>query len=607
MRVILDSAEEVVARFFSERSDDPSRGTIEIHGERYVLVRAAALSVEFFDLVRGLYGAERHADADELAQTLLFDLANAVGKADARQLLQQMNMESADPFFKIAAGPMHFARAGWASVDIVSFNFELGPTFLSIYDHPYSFESDAWRRVGRVSDFPVCIMSSGYASGWTQEACGQELVAAELLCRGKGDETCRFLLAPPDQIERRIEEYLQANPDIAARAAGFRIPDFFARQREAEALRRRQQVLERELRQTQKIEALGRLAGGIAHDFNNLMSVVLGQAMLAQRRIASDHPVARDLAKIIRAAERAAALTDQLLAFGRSQVPRMEVIALNPLVEETAHLIERVIGEDIELRVVLAEEAGWVHADRAQLEQVLMNLAVNSRDAMPKGGSLVLATRKVDEERVELSVADTGCGMDEELLSHVFEPFFTTKGEHGSGLGLSTVHGIVTAIGGKLAVESTVGRGTRFAVELPCVAEPEAAESPPPLQAPQGSGTVLVVEDRDDLRELIGHALVAFGFRAILADSPEHALELLTQGEPAIDLLLTDIIMPRMSGVELAEKARVVRSSLKILFMSGYAPNREQRAILAENEDIFIRKPFTPDELATRVEALLRE
>jgi signal transduction histidine kinase/CheY-like chemotaxis protein/predicted hydrocarbon binding protein len=603
MSELFARAEEVVSRFFSERVDDPTRGTIQIHGERYVLVRAAALSVEFFDLVRSLYGEERREEAEEFARAILFDLAHAVGRTDAKNFHEQMKLT--DPIAKLSAGPVHFAHAGWAFVDIFAESrASADDDYCLIYDHPYSFESDAWVRAGRSSKFPVCIMNSGYSSGWCEESFQQKLVAAELLCRGKGDETCRFVMAPPHRIAHRIKEYIASHPEIASRAANFQIPDFFARKREEEALRRQRDALERELRQTQKLEALGRLAGGIAHDFNNIISVVLGQAMLAQRRLGEDDPVSADLSKIIRAGERAASLTQQLLAFGRSQVARNELLDLNRVVEEMGRMIERVIGEDIDLRLELAADAGAVQADKTQLEQILMNLSVNARDAMPNGGVLTIATARDGASRVMLSVADTGVGMDEETRARAFEPFFTTKGNRGTGLGLSTVYGIVSGSSGTIGIDSRRGEGTVVRISLPrAEGVPQEAESLEETTV-QGSGTVLVAEDGAELREVIGESLQAFGYKPILAANAEEALRILENPKRKVHTLLTDVVMPGVSGVELASRALELRPSLNVVFMSGYAPDPRHRALFARDGAAFLQKPFTPQELAIKLAAL---
>ena len=605
MEGVFARAEEVVSRFFSERVDDPTRGTIEIHGERYVLLRAASLSIEFFDLVRSLYGADRHAEADEFSRSILFDLAHAMGRTDAHDFHDRMQLT--DPIARLSAGPVHFAHAGWAFVEISA---ESRPSpdadFCLVYDHPYSFESDAWVRSNRHSDVPVCIMNAGYSSGWCEESFGPKLVAAELLCRAKGDETCRFVMAPPERISDQIAAYVAAHPDIAPRAAHFRIPDFFARQREEERLRLRQTELERELRHTQKVEALGRLAGGVAHDFNNIIGVVLGQAALAQRKLGPGHPVFADLARIINAGQRAAALTKQLLTFGRSQVGRNEVLDLNVVVQETAQMIERVIGDDIVLRLTLAHDAGTVWADRSQLEQVLMNLAVNARDAMPNGGQLLIETKRGTDSSVSLTVADTGVGMEEATRARAFEPFFTTKEGAGTGLGLSTVYGIVTGAGGTISLDTSPGAGCTFRITLPrLTTRAEERERPAATAIGPGSGTVLLVEDRDDLRSMLLQALTLSGYEGIAARDAEHALSLLGDPTFRIDVLLTDVVMPGLSGVELGARATELRPGLKVLYMSGYAPDPRHRALFASDRAAFLPKPFTPDELTARLNELV--
>lgn len=605
MQELFAKAEQVVSRFFADRSDDPTRGTIEIHGERYVLIRGAALSIEFFGLVRTLYAEDQRDEADDFARGVLFDLAHSVGETDARNFHARMQLT--DPLAKLSAGPIHFAHSGWAYVHIFP---ESRPSpddeYCLIYDHPYSFESDAWLRAGQRSNFPVCVMNAGYSSGWCEESYGQKLVAVELLCRCKGDETCRFIMAPPHRIKAQIEAYAAQHPELATRIAGFQIPDFFARKREQEALRQRQQQLERELRQTQKLEALGRLAGGIAHDFNNLISVVLGQATLSLRRVSERDPMAQDLSRIIRVAERARALTQQLLTFGRSQVMRNEVIDTNKVITDIAQMIERVIGDDVVLKLELTDEVLCVLADRAQLEQVLTNLVMNARDAMPRGGQLNLSSTKFDVDHVELAVSDTGSGMDEETRLRAFEPFFTTKGEHGSGLGLSTVYGIVTGLRGNVTIDSRVGLGTTVRVVLPTVdAQPMPNEAPQPVPI-QGHGSILIVEDQPELRELIARTLEIYGYEVVEAQDTDDALRMLSDTTRHFDLLLTDVVMPRMSGVELATRARELRPALKVLHMSGYTPDPHHRELFMREGSAYVQKPFAPEELARRIGLLLR-
>jgi two-component system cell cycle sensor histidine kinase/response regulator CckA len=390
-------AEEIVSKYFRERKDDPNHGTIEIFGERYVLVRAASMSVEFFRLVYELYGAGREREAEEFAHNILFDLAHAIGKSDAKNFHSKMGLD--DPIARLSAGPVHFSHTGWAFVDIFA---ESSPTpdenYCLVYEHPYSFESDAWVRAGQKTDFAACIMNAGYSSGWCEESFGIELVSTEVLCKARGDSCCRFVMAHPRRIEQLAVSY--ATDDALRTRAAFRIPDFFARKRMEEELRRAQRDLESrveertaelreaamQLAQVHRLESIGRLAGGIAHDFNNLMAVIIGNAGLAAKQLEKDHPVRAFLGEIASAGERAASLTRQLLAFSRAQPFAPEILDLNAVVSELGRMLERLIGDDVKLVMKLDADVGLVEADRAQVEQVAVNLAVNARDAMPNGG-----------------------------------------------------------------------------------------------------------------------------------------------------------------------------------------------------------------------------
>jgi two-component system, cell cycle sensor histidine kinase and response regulator CckA len=390
-------------------------------------------------------------------------------------------------------------------------------------------------------------------------------------------------------------------------------------QREASrALRER----EEQLRQSQKMEAVGQLAGGVAHDFNNLLTAIGGYAELTLRRLAADSPLRRNLTEIARAASRAAALTRQLLAFSRRQIMQPAVLDLNAVILEIKDMLGRLIAEDVRLETRLSPALGRVRADRGQLEQVILNLVVNARDAMPAGGTLLIETSDVrldDDyarrhapvepgEYVRLAVSDTGCGMDAETRKHIFEPFFTTKpAGKGTGLGLSTVYGIVKQSGGYVWAYSEVGEGTVFKIYLPRVEEgaagPRAAE--PPGRDLRGTETILLVEDEEQVRGVAREALEASGYKVIQAAGGAEALSLCESRGGEIDLMITDVVMPGMSGPNVAARLPELRPGVKVLFMSGYTDELiVSRGVLQEGVN-FIEKPFSPDDLLHKVREVL--
>jgi len=370
--------------------------------------------------------------------------------------------------------------------------------------------------------------------------------------------------------------------------------------------------LEAELRQAQKMEALGRLAGGVAHDFNNLLTVILSYAAMLQNSLPKGSRSASDVAQIDRAAQRAAELTRQLLAFSRRQVLEPKPLDLGAAIHAMSAMIRRLIGEDIELRIVTAPEVGQVMVDAGQIEQVVMNLVVNARDAMQGGGVLTLETSPVELERgdrgLRLSITDTGTGIDDQTRAHVFDPFFTTK-EHGkgTGLGLSTVMGIVEQSGGQVTVESQVGRGTTFHVLLPVTDD----TPPPPIAIGRvptpihGTQRVLVVEDEVEVRVLIREVLSQAGYEVIDAVDGAHALTVAAEIDGEIDLLLTDVIMPKLSGRELARRFVELRPATRVLYMSGYTDDKLGHHGLLDPDVELIQKPLTPDALLHRVREVL--
>ena len=375
-----------------------------------------------------------------------------------------------------------------------------------------------------------------------------------------------------------------------------------------------------QFRQVQKLEAVGRLAGGLAHDFNNLLTIIMGQSQVLLSEMGLEDPLRSRVEELHKAGDRARLLIRQLLTFSRKQPSETKVLNLNLILVDLDPMLRRLIGEDIQLRLRPSMDDLRVKADPALLEQVVMNLVVNARDAMPRGGKLTIETAAADLDHmpayhispigpgpyVRLSVSDSGCGMDPEVQAHIFEPFFTTKEEgKGTGLGLSTVFGIVTQGGGGLDVTSKTGEGTRFDVYLPRV-ETEielSASEQSTVPSPRGYETILLVEDDENVRMLIGEELRKCGYRIVEARNGVEACLVATPYMGKLRLLLTDIVMPGMSGVELARNLRVIKPGLKVLFISGYTDDIGIGT--GDPASMYLQKPFTPEVLAGKVREVL--
>ena len=395
------------------------------------------------------------------------------------------------------------------------------------------------------------------------------------------------------------------------------VHDITARKRAEE----RHAQAEQMLRQSQKLESIGRLAGGVAHDFNNILGVILGYGELMRSQVTDGHPARPRLEQVILAAHRAAGLTRQLLAFSRKQVMQPKLLDLGAAVGDLRRMLDRVVGEDMEIAVLAAPRLAAVQADPTQIEQVIMNLVVNARDAMPKGGRVTIETANVDLDEayaaahppacsgryVMLAVSDTGVGMDAETQQRIFEPFFTTKAAgEGTGLGLATVYGIVNQMGGVIQVYSEVGHGTSFKIYLPRVEEAVAVETTAaPALPPRGDETVLVVEDSESLRDLIKELLTEQGYTVLAATQGEEALALIQEGQHPVDLVLTDIVMPKLGGGDLVKRLAALRPRIGVVYMSGYTSGAISRQGVLDEGALLLEKPFTADQLARTVRLAL--
>jgi len=449
---------------------------------------------------------------------------------------------------------------------------------------------------------------------------GQALSQVELLHPRRGGSAVHVSLdlTPVRSSAGRIERFIAVETDISETHA--RARQLFEERMVTEQVL---QQTERQLQHAQKLEAVGRLAGGIAHDFNNQLTVILGSTELALLELPPDAPGRSRLEEVRQSTLRAAELTRQILAFSRKQLLEPRVLDLNEVVHDVSKMLRRLIGEDIEMKLSLADDLEPVEADPGQLGQVIMNLAVNARDAMPGGGTLTIETANavLDEEftrgqaslrpglHVMLAVRDTGVGMDEVVRSNIFEPFFTTKeAGQGTGLGLATVYGIVTQSGGDIRVNSEPDEGTTFEIYLPRTERSSggSTDRAPTATESLSGATILVVEDEEAVRVLVSQILQGAGYRVLEANGPQEALDLVERCDDVLDLVLTDVLMPGMPGTELAERITNRFPDTRVLFMSGYTGRSLARRGLLDTRIHFLRKPFTTDELLDKVGKVLR-
>ena len=476
----------------------------------------------------------------------------------------------------------------------------------------------------------VLYMSPAYARIWGQSAAADELAHIDRFEHVHGDDRAAARAAfTTGAVEGKFEiEYRVVHPDGTQRwihDRGFPVTDPDGQVRRivgiAEDITERRN-LEQQLLQARKMEGIGRMAGGIAHDFRNILTAILGYSEIVLDQLDQRDPSWAATLKIRQASGRAAELTSQLLAFSRQQVLRLEAVDVNEVVLGIEDMLKRVIGEDVTIETRLADELAGVQADTTRLEQVIVNLAANARDAMPRGGRLTITTvnktlkgeGRDDDEPVEpgcyvvLAVTDTGTGMDERTRARIFEPFFTSKEQgKGTGLGLATVYGTVKQLGGYILVQTAPGRGSKFSIYLPQIDEkPRAvARKVDRRSVPTGSETILLVEDEEAVREYVATVLRRAGYRVVEARAGKPALEIAEGLDTAVDLLVTDVIMPEMSGGELADMLRTRYAGLRVVYISGCgAANVQDHGIDAAN-GVLLEKPFGPDALLRTVRAVL--
>lgn len=748
---LFDEAEALVTNYFKRKQESPEEGRIDIEGERYVLVRAPSLSVEFYDMMESLYSGHTE-QAHAVVRNLLFHLSHFIGCSDARAFHRKLGLE--EPVAKLSAGPVHFAHAGWASVEIqAESNVQANDDFFLVYDHPYSFEAESWREADRSSERPICFMNAGYSSGWCEESFGVNLVATEILCTGKGDPCCRFIMGHPSKIEEHVSKYLEAHPELQDMVTGFEVPgEFEQRDLErrlqlsesryeqlfeaakdaivvldrgriehvngaAETLlgetrgklvgqelslfavpiqrdgRRSRELLEAkvgkatngdpqvfsyrfgqgdaeetlaeislskmldspgrllavirdvtererlalEVRQLQKMEALGTLAGGVAHNFNNLLTGVSGNLSLLRRELGGGGKSRERIDDAQRALDRAASIVKQLLTLTRTGQEPPRPVLIGALVEENVRLLRETIDRRIEIEVACDDADLRVLGDSNGLSQALVNLVVNARDAVSErlldvGESLggyqptisirsylekdplrSVAPPGVDaqsEASVCLVVEDNGSGMTKAMLRRACEPFFTTKPPgKGTGLGLTTVFGIAQQHGGWFELKSVAGEGTAASLRLPVALDRRSRESSTPRggEVPPGKETILFVDDERSLRKLATSFFSELGFTVLLAADGAEALSLLKERRGEIDIVVLDVVMPKLSGREVLRRIARDQSSLPVILSSGYSTDAHASELIALGAAAVMPKPYRLIQLAWKIRHVLDE
>lgn len=559
-------------------------------------------------VVRDVTEAHRSAAELQLLQTLTLAASEAADLDSAFQIVLRMICETTGWCYGAAWLPKgnDLQCANWWTLDI-----ELKNRLLPLTQPRFACGDGTLGQVW-ASREPLWVDSLSVLSDRRRDtavACGiRGGLAVPVVAEDQVIAVLEFLYTSGGEDERRVQLVSTSAHQLAS---------VIARQRAEDALEHTQE----QLRQSQKMEAVGRLAGGVAHDFNNLLSVILSYSEMGLLELAPSDPMRSDLEEILKAGQRAAELTRQLLIFSRQQVLTLKVFDLNVVVTAMGKMLQRMLGADIAMVSSPASDLGHIKVDPGSMEQVIMNLVVNARDAMPRGGRLTLTTanvylieegtlqdlRKLTGPHVMLAVTDTGVGMDHETQLRIFEPFFTTKDVgKGTGLGLSTVFGSVQSSGGAICVESEKGVGTTFKLYLPRVdALLESVSEPKTRVTQHGSETILLVEDQDQVRTVSANILRKYGYNVIEAAGPGQALLLSEQTEDEIQLLLTDVVMPQMSGPELSVRLKALRPKMRVLCMSGYTDYTAFRHGVMEAQLAYLQKPVTPDKLTSKVREVL--
>jgi signal transduction histidine kinase/CheY-like chemotaxis protein len=608
LKSVFDIAQQTVGTYFRDLKMDPGKGTIEINDQRYVLVRASALSKGFLDTIQKLYADRGTAEAFSIGKNFLFDIAHVIGMNDARNFHAKMNLT--DPIAKLSAGPVHFAYSGWAFVDILP---ESHPTpdddFYLVYRHPYSFEADSWKRSGEKADTTICIMNSGYSSGWCEESFGIPLTAVEVSCTARGDEHCTFLMSPPHKIQEHLDRYQAQNKNNYHTQHPYEIPTFFERKKVEEEMRRSRLMAEA------SAKAKSDFVANVSHELRTPLNAILGFAeLMNQTRLDS---VQKDyLEAISSSGSSLLAIINDILDLSKLDadklVPEKAPFNIQELLRAVKVMLQpRATEQQLDFRCIIdASLPVRVLGDPMRLRQVLVNLIGNAIKFTREGGIYVQCMLQEQDGRsvsVAFSIKDTGIGIPEEQLETIFERFNqgdndTTRKYGGTGLGLAIARQLVLLQGGTITLKSEQGKGSEFTVVLPFDLVDESAVNTPEQAEAKTAGAqrVLIVEDNLMNQKLAQIMLHNNGFRTVIANNGLEALELLQQ--QSFDVILMDIQMPLMDG---CQAARAIRKELQInipiIAMTAYALDSEREQCIREGMNDYLAKPFTEADLLQKI------
>jgi len=603
---VFDAAQDTVRAYFADIRADPSRGSIEIAGERYLLVRASALSYGFLSAIRMLYADRGDAEALHIGKTILFDMAHVLGINDARNFHHKMGVT--DPLAKLSAGPVHFAYSGWAYVDILP---ESTPSidedcFIK-YHHPYSFESHSWLQAGKQTDFAVCIMNAGYSSGWCEESFGLPLTAAEISCKAKGDDTCTFVMAPPHRMREHVERELATASDDALRKVIYDTPVFFERKDVEERLR------EALARAEAASEAKSLFLANMSHEIRTPLTGVLGMSeLLMQKELPPEQK--RMTRTILESGRALLGILNDILDISKIEAGRITVSRapcdVRAILREIAEALSALVAEKGLALAVDVDPSlpSWVSVDPLRLRQVVLNLAANAVKFTEKG-DIRLRARWLAPSSLHLEVEDSGIGIPESKRAHLFEPFVQgddsdTRRFAGAGLGLSIARKLVELMEGEIHVRSTVGKGSTFWFTIPAPPlEGAAPEGPRPEPAPlRVQARVLLVEDDRTSRYVIGKILGDYGCSVEAVANGREAVAAFTAG--TYDVVFMDCQMPVMDGYEATARIRELEDGgtrTPIIAMTASVMRGQTERCRAAGMDDFLGKPLEGE----RVRAVL--